>query len=182
MLLAGNASQVLPTILSRCQVVRFAPLEESQVAQVAREWEGLPVNPDARAMLIRAAQGSPGRLKRLIDGKVLDTARDFLKAVHSDPFSAAERLGAALTGDDNEQKREQLRDVLGLLTAALRDRLAGALGATDVKPLTRAIREEHEGPDAIAAAVLHLDDLRDRVDGNANLKLACDAIALSWPA
>jgi DNA polymerase-3 subunit delta' len=181
-LLAGNAAQVLPTILSRCQVVRFAPLAEAQVGEVVRGWEGLPVNPEARAMLIRAAQGSPGRLKRLIDGKVLDTARDFLKAVNGDPFQASELLAASLSGDDNEQKREQLRDVLALLTAALRDRMAGALGAMHIKPLTRVIGDEPRSADAIAAAVLHLDDLRERVDGNANLKLACDAIALSWPA
>ncbi len=181
-LLAGNAAQVLPTIFSRCQSVRFSPLEESQVAQVARDWQGLPVNPDAKAMLIRAAQGSPGRLRRLIECKVLDTARDFLKAVEDDPFTAAESLAGALTGDDNEHKREQLRDVLALLAAALRDRMAGAIGATHARPLTRQVSAENTAPDTLVAAVQRLDDLRERVDGNANLKLACDAIALGWPA
>jgi DNA polymerase-3 subunit delta' len=180
-LLAGNAAQVLPTILSRSQVVRFAPLDEAQMARATAGWEGLPVNPEARAMLIRAAQGSPGRLRRLADGNVLDTARDFLKAVGGDPFQASEILGAALVGDDNEEKREQLRDILALLSAALRDRMAGALGATGVKPLTRAITQESRSADSMAAALTRLDDLRERVDGNANIKLACDAIALSWP-
>ncbi len=181
-LLANNAAQVLPTILSRCQPVRLAPLDDAQLHQATQDWEGLPVTPEGRAILSRAAQGSPGMLRRLADGKVLETARDFLKAVRDDPFHASELMTAALTGDDNEAKREQLRDILALLTAALRDRMAGALGAFDVKPLTRAIGHEAHSADAMAAAVLRLDDLRERVDGNANLKLACDAIALSWPA
>lgn len=181
-LLAGNAAQVLPTILSRCQSVRFTPLNEPQMAQATQGWEGLPVNPEARAILIRAAQGSPGRLRRLADAKVLDVARDFLKAVGADPFKASELLAAALTGDDNEQRREQLRDILALLTAALRDRMASAAGAADARPLARLVTDEGRSADALGAAIFRLDDLRDRVDGNANIKLACDAIALGWPA
>jgi hypothetical protein len=99
-----------------------------------------------------------------------------------DPFKASEVLAGALTGEDNEQKREQLRDILALLNAALRDRLAGAIGAFGAKPLARAIESDPRGADALCAAIQRLDDLRERVDGNANLKLACDAIALRWPA
>jgi DNA polymerase III subunit delta' len=180
-LLAGNAAQVLPTIQSRCQAVRFTPLDEDQLREATRGWEGLPVNPDSKEMLLRTAQGSPGRVRRLADVQALDKARDFIQRVSKDPFGASELLFAALTGDDNELKRAQLRDLLALLSAALRDRMVGALGAMDAKPLTRAIPEPTTGPDVPLAALQRLDDLRERVDGNANLKLACDAIALSWP-
>jgi DNA polymerase III subunit delta' len=180
-LLAGNAAQVLPTILSRCQVVRFSALSEDELREVTRGWEGLPVNPDARQMLLRTAQGSPGRVRRLADVQALDKARDFIQQVGRDPFGASEMLFAALTGDDNEAKREQLKDLLALLSAALRDRMVGSIGGTDLKPLTRTIPEAATPPDVPLAALQRIDDLRERVDGNANLKLACDAIALSWP-
>lgn len=182
-LLAENLAQVLPTILSRCQAVRFSPLPESLVTEIARGWEGLPVNPDSRALLIRAAQGSPGRLRRMADAGVLDTVRDFLKSVQDDPFHAAETLVSSVQGgDDNEAKRAQLREVIALLSAALRDRMLASMGSADLPPLTRRVEDESRSTDKLVGSLTRLDDLRTSLDGNANLKLCCDAIALAWPA
>lgn len=181
-LLAENLAQVLPTILSRCQAVRFAPLPNALVAQISRGWEGLPPSAEAREVLIRAAQGSPGRLRRMLEAGVLDTVRDFLKTVRGDPFAAAEQLATKLQGgDDNEGKRAQLREVIAMLTAALRDRMLAAMGCADIPPLTKAVENEPRSADGLLAGIRRLDDLRMSVDGNANLKLCCDAIALSWP-
>ncbi len=182
-LLAENLSQVLPTILSRCQSVRFSPLSDELVAEVSRGWEGLPVNPESRAVLIRASQGSPGRLRRMADAGVLDTVRDFLKAVGNDPFHAADTLvGAVQGGDDSEAKRVQLREIIALLSAALRDRMLASLHCADLKPLTRVVQSEAHSADRLAASLHRLDDLREALDGNVNLKLCCDAIALNWPS
>ena len=181
-LLAENLAQVLPTILSRCQSVRFSPLKDDLVAEVSRGWEGLPVNPDSRAVLVRAAQGSPGRLRRMADANVLDTVRDFLKFVRDDPFHASETLvGSVQGGEDNEAKRAMLREAIALLSAALRDRMLSSMGCADMKPLTRAIEDEPYSTDKLVASLTRLDDLRSSLDGNVNLKLCCDAIALAWP-
>jgi DNA polymerase III subunit delta' len=182
-LLAENLAQVLPTILSRCQAVRFSPLSDTLVAEVARDWEGLPVSPELRALLIRTAQGSPGRLRRMADANVLDTVREFLKSVEADPFHASETLVSSVQGgDDNEAKRAQLREVIALLSAALRDRMLASMACADLKPLTRAVENETRSTDRLVGSLTRLDDLRSSLDGNANLKLCCDAIALAWPA
>jgi DNA polymerase-3 subunit delta' len=182
-LLAENLAQVLPTILSRCQAVRFSPLTDALVAEITRDWEGLPVNPDSRALLMRAAQGSPGRLRRMADANVLDTVREFLKSVEADPFHASETLVSSVQGgDDNEAKRAQLREVIALLSAALRDRMLTSAGCGDLKPLTRRVENESSTTDRLVGSLTRLDDLRSSLDGNANLKLCCDAIALAWPA
>ena len=181
-LLAENLAQVLPTILSRCQAVRFSPLSDALVTEIARDWEGLPVNPESRALLVRAAQGSPGRLRRMADANVLDTVRDFLKSVEADPFHASETLVSSVQGgDDNEAKRAQLREVIALLSAALRDRMLASMGAADLPPLTRKVENESRSTDRLVGSLTRLDDLRSSLDGNANLKLCCDAIALAWP-
>lgn len=178
-LLAGNVADVLPTILSRCQAVRFSPLTDAQVAEVSRGWEGLPVNPQTRQMLLRAAQGSPGRLQRMVEYGTLAAVDEFLKLIKNDPFAAAEKLSESIhVADENEARRERLREFMGLLSAALRDRLTAGLGA---KPLLRSA-EAGTSPDRLLAALRNLDNLRQRVDGNVNLKLCCDAVALSWPA
>ena len=182
-LIAENLAQVIPTILSRCQTVRFSPLKDELVSQITRGWEGLPVNPDARALLVRAAQGSPGRLRAMADAGVLETVRDFLKTVGNDPFHASDALiASAQRADDNEGKRAQLREVIALLSAALRDRMLTSIGSNDLKPLTRKVQSEPLTTDRLVASLHRLDDLRSSLDGNANLKLCCDAIALAWPA
>lgn len=181
-LLAENLAQVLPTIISRCQGVRFSPLSPGQVREVSAGWQGLPVNPDSRDILIRAAQGSPGRLRRMADDGVLDTTREFLKSVKADPFHASEKLIEAVQGaDDNEARRAHLREILALLSATLRDRLTASLGL-NAAPITKRFEDEPFFSDALVAAINRLDDLRERLDGNVNLKLCCDAIALAWPA
>jgi DNA polymerase III subunit delta' len=181
-LLAENLAQMLPTILSRCQAVRFSPLGDTLVREITREWEGLPVNPESRALLVRAAQGSPGRLRRMADANVLDTVGEFLKSVEADPFHASETLVSSVQGgDDNEAKRAQLREVIALLSAALRDRMLSSMGCADLKPLTRTVENESRSTDRLVGSLTRLDDLRSSLDGNANLKLCCDAIALAWP-
>lgn len=181
-LLAENLAQVLPTIISRCQGVRFSPLTNEQVKQVSINWEGLPVSPESRGVLIRAAQGSPGRLRRMADVNVLDTVREFLKSAKSDPFHASEKLVEAVQGgEDNEAKRAQLREIIALLSGTLRDRMIGSLGV-QAAPFTREFPDEHYSTDALVASLHELDNLRERLDGNVNLKLCCDAIALAWPA
>lgn len=180
-LLAGNVADVLPTILSRCNPVRFSPLNADQLAEVARGWEGQPVNPQTRAMLFRAAQGSPGRLRRMIEYGTLDAAGAFTRQVTKDPFGAAEELSESVNeADDNEAKRERLREVVGLLSAHLRDRMAAALD-TGTSPLIAMPEQETASADRLVVALGKLDDLRQRIDGNVNLKLACDALALGWP-
>jgi DNA polymerase-3 subunit delta' len=176
-LLAGNVADVLPTILSRCQPVRFAPLTDAQVGQVSRGWEGLPVNAETRKLLVRAAQGSPGRLQRMVEFGTLDCAESFLKAVAANPYAASEGLSESIhEADENEGRRERLRYAIGLLSAALRDCAA----AGSAPPLLR--EPAGAGAPRALTGLFRLDDLRMRVDGNVNLKLCCDAIALGWPA
>jgi len=181
-LLAANVAEVLPTILSRCNAVRFSPLSPEQVAEIARGWEGQPVNPETRALLIRAAQGSPGRLKRMIEYGTLEAVGAFLRGVGQDPYTAAEKLAVSVhDADENEARRERLREAVGLLSANLRDRIAANL-KTGVAPLLKSPVGETAGADRLLVALQKLDNLRQRIDGNVNLKLACDAIALEWPA
>lgn len=181
-LLAENLAQVLPTIISRCQAVRFSPLSDDQVLKISADWEGLPVNPTSRAVLVRAAQGSPGRLRRMADAKVLDTVREFLKSARNDPFHASEKLVEAMQGgEDNEAKRALLREVIALLSGTLRDRMVGSLGI-QAAPITTKFPDEPRTTDALVESLNELDNLRERLDGNVNLKLCCDAIALAWPA
>jgi len=184
-LLAANSAQMLATIVSRCQSVRFSPLTQGELSQAVAGFEGLPSG-EERDLLLRVAQGSPGRLMRMLELDALKLAEDFLAATIRDPFKASETLGAALAKGvsadaGTEALRERLRDVLAVISAVLRERMVSALGITGVASLGRAVNDEAASADALVAALNRLETLRERIDGNANLKLACDVLALGYP-
>lgn len=184
-LLAANSAQMLATIVSRCQSVRFSPLTQGELSQAVAGFEGLPVG-EERELLLRVAQGSPGRVMRMLDLDALKLAEDFLAATIRDPFKASETLGAALAKGvsadaGTEALRERLRDVLAVISAVLRERMVNALGISGVAKLGRTVKNEAASADALVAALNRLETLRERIDGNANLKLACDVLALGYP-
>lgn len=155
-LLAADFDDVIPTIASRCQVVRFAPVPESTARALVIERTGAS-DDEARAALAAAGQVIPraidflrsagrrnaratimGILKRLtvMDGHdVLKAARELLTAVRA-PLE--ETKGAQ--ADEAEAAREYLSKGLTKrmeqrhkreLTAAERDGIAEILSVTE---------------------------------------------------
>lgn len=119
------------TIVSRCQVVRFAPLSPDLIEEVLRD-AGVE-NADARAQLLRAAEGSPGRALELNNQTLWDFRRKFLNGLAS-PRPPTIQLGRDLmtfveeAGKDNVSQRRRLRQVLRLLIDFLDDALSVSVG------------------------------------------------------
>jgi DNA polymerase-3 subunit delta' len=122
----------LPTILSRCQVVRFAPLPEPLVADLLRA-QGIE---DAALVrrLARLSGGSPGQARALADPALWDFRRTFLQKLTAPQIDSV-GLGKALNkfveeaGKESAAQRQRatlvLRLVIDFLNDALRVQLAG---------------------------------------------------------
>jgi DNA polymerase-3 subunit delta' len=82
-LMTASPTRVLPTILSRCQIVRFGPAPEGAI----REWlaaEGVPA--DTAAALAVAAGGRPGLARRWSrDPEALERRRQVLELLAEVP-------------------------------------------------------------------------------------------------
>ena len=102
LLVSHAAGQLLPTIRSRCRLLRFEPLPSEQVAAILRT-----ELPDASASeveaLVRAGEGSPGR--------ALGFAGLDLGALEGDMAALAE------TGDPSNAVRSRLAKLLGAKAA-----------------------------------------------------------------
>ncbi len=136
-LLTSNRPNVLTTLVSRCQVVRFAPLAPEQVRQVLDlQTEHATESLDAAANL---SEGSPGQaLAHLNDGwfELRDWLFDEFLAGRGDPLQRAarlsERVRAPIPGEKKkvaplEEQRKRLEGALRLLLSVFRDvRLAQA--------------------------------------------------------
>ena len=99
--------RLLPTIRSRCRLVRFAPLEDGQVRVALRR--ALPEAEEAELDdLVRVARGAPGNALRFagLDIAGLDAAIEKL-AIHGDPSNALRTaLGRTLSLKSAQERYE----------------------------------------------------------------------------
>jgi DNA polymerase-3 subunit delta' len=149
LILVGSSSErQLATIVSRCQVVRFAPLPEELVAEVLRGQEIEDAGVVAR--LARLSGGSPGQALALADPALWEFRRTLLEGL-ARPRPDSVALGQALqhfveeAGKESSAQRRRaglvLRLLIEFLDDVLRVRLGGAprLAEQGDQPLVQAL-------------------------------------------
>jgi len=132
-LIGTSPDRQLPTVLSRCQVVRFAPLPEPLVAELLRA-QGIE---DATLVgrLTRLSGGSPGLARALADPALWDFRRTFLQHL-TEPQIDSVGLGKVLNeftekaGKESAAQRQRATLVLRLVIDFLNDVLRVQLGGT----------------------------------------------------
>lgn len=132
LLVATDAERQLPTILSRCQVVRFAPLPDADVCAVL-EAHGVADAPQ-RERLARLAGGSPGRALALGDGAIWELRQKLLDGLTGPrvSFQPLAELWAKFhedAGKDSAAQRARAALVLKFLIGAVQRALKLSLGA-----------------------------------------------------
>ena len=177
---------LLPTVLSRCQRMRFGALGAGDVAALLiRDREVAPAEAHAAAV---ASGGSIGRALDAIEGNddVVDARNAAARllqgaAASADPrrrLDAAKALAAG-TGDRDDLARRLralaslLRD-LGVLLSRADDR---ALANADLKPQLHALLRWFDGERALRAFSA-VDRALDGLERNASPKIVADWIAL----
>lgn len=134
LILVGTSEDLqLPTIISRCQVVRFAPLPGAMVAEILRG-QGIE---DARVLerLTRLGGGSPGQTAEFADPALWEFRNTLLDALVRPRFDSV-ALAQVLVhfveeaGKEAAAQRRRAALVLRLLVGFLNDALAVRLGGT----------------------------------------------------
>ncbi|WP_404339213.1 DNA polymerase III subunit delta' [Sphingomonas sp. MMS12-HWE2-04] len=137
LLVSHAPGRLLPTIRSRCRLLRFEALDDTQVGEIVRSARP-EASTDEIAALVRAGEGSPGRALRFagLDLGVLES----------------EMTALATTGDASN---------------AIRGRLAKLLGAKAAQPRYEAFLERAPSFIAERARMLSGDPLRVALDAHA---------------
>ncbi len=156
-LLALHRDQILPTLVSRCQVVRFDPLPREAVEEL------LVIRGMDREQAARLAEGAGGRPGAVLgadaEGRLqaLREAEDL--AARWDALPVAERFRvAAAWAADRQALRERLDALMQVLSRRARENPAGSGRLTD---------RQH----AVARVL-------EWIEANANPELAMDALLL----
>ena len=185
-LTADTPEQLLPTIVSRCEVLRLRPLPVERVESFLKARDA----DTAMAHLIaHISGGRPGYALRLMQDKGaldfrsrrLDDLSSLLKAHRRERFAYAEKL----TDRKNEAK-ERFRETLLLWLSFWRDVLLRASG-TDAS-LTNVDRageiEALAGRLTLAETrrlVNDVEEAMERLEKNVNARLLAEVLLLDWP-
>jgi DNA polymerase-3 subunit delta' len=186
LLTADNAELLLPTIVSRCEVMRLRPLPVETVQAYLQE-RG---ETEAKARLIaHLSGGRPGYALRLVQDKAtlefhqtrLDDLQRLLKSTRRERFAYAEKLA-----DRKNEAKERFRETLLIWLSFWRDVMLRAAKA-DAPPTNIDRTNEIE----VLAAQLSLPETRrvvtdleravDRLEKNVNARLLAEVLLLDWP-
>ncbi len=185
-LTADTAEQLLPTIVSRCEILRMRPLpvETVEAALKARN-----VDETKSRLLAHLSGGRPGAAFRMMEDDAilvfrqrrLDDLRTLLSASRVEKFAYAE----ALTNRKKEAE-ERFRDTLFIWLAYWRDVMVRASGSS--APLVNVDREAEI--DALAARlglasarrlVAATEKSVEQLEKNVNARLLAEVTLLDWP-
>jgi DNA polymerase-3 subunit delta' len=95
LLIASDSEPILPTIISRCQVIPFAPLTMDQAATVISRLNPQLDSKEAHTLAVLTS-GSPGQVQALHSEEVLELRNDCIQALLTDSQTDAESVELAL--------------------------------------------------------------------------------------
>jgi DNA polymerase-3 subunit delta' len=172
---------LLPTILSRCQRVRFTPLQEAEVVSILRRF--LDLDEEAARALARRAQGIPGRAVRLHhEARVplIAAAGGFFRLLVEKAPSAVLDQAVSIAGGS----REEVLGILDELVLFYRDTMVLADGGSrdsvvQVESLDLLSKLAGEGTLGDPNwGMTRIEQARREIRRNANARLSVTRLAL----
>lgn len=183
-LLTSRPAMLLPTIRSRCQVIRFAPLTPDEISTYLVESK----TSDRKTAEVRA-RAAGGSIGRALAGDIetfTDQRKAMLKVLNA-LAGASDRAQLLRSAEQlNEaQHKEEFEDRLEVLETLIRDAWMLALGSApdqlvnaDLLPELEKIAKQMEPSDG-AAWILLIEDMREQLIVNINRKVATDSLFLT---
>ncbi|MFA5537271.1 MAG: DNA polymerase III subunit delta' [Bacillota bacterium] len=175
-LLTARPESLLPTILSRCQKLRFTPVKTEEILALLLKKGTSPAEGEQIAHL---SNGSPGKALALLqDEKILAERAKALSLCRS---LAQGGVKEALETSETIWKTgsEALLEWMGFWWRDLLVwQLAGKEKLLVNLDLIKEIQTEYFEPEALRQALMELERARFRLDKNANRRLCFDVMAL----
>lgn len=194
-LITAHPASLLPTILSRCQTIRFAPLASDEIEKFLIDSKKR--SPQEAQLVAGLARGRLGaalemnldeyRARREAMLTILDALVGSVRGGKLSPdiaklLRAAEDLTDTKRKDDYEPRLEILETLIHDTWLLSLDAKAGALVNEDLRARLAKIASAVNNPARFAAWLARIESLRARLAVNLNRKIATDALLLEMAA
>lgn len=182
-LITARPAMLLPTILSRCQMIRFAPLTPDEIeTQLTRN------NVDKKTARVRA-RAAGGSMGRAMAGDLVtftSQRKAMLKVLNAlvvsnnraELLRSAEQLNEAQYKDEFEERLDVLetliRDAWMLSLGVKSSQLVNEDLLSELQPIS-----EELDPSRAANWILQIEDVREQLIVNVNRKITTDALFLT---
>ena len=163
-LTAESSRALLPTIISRCQIIPFYPLSEQQTTTVLGRIYPDMGQGDAH-LLAKMGEGSPGRAMVLREKGLIEAYRSVLRVISAPPHDPAGSTSALLQEAERMGGlKENLQPLFGLIRSWIRDSMVSH---------QRSNPSEREQQIARLAAV---ERAERQLGANCNRTLVCEVL------
>jgi len=182
LLTADTPEQLLPTIVSRCEILRLRALP---ISAVESDLRNRGVDEERARLLAHISGGRPGYARKFVDDVSLLEKREerlndlqtLLNASRVEKFSYADKLS---------KDKEGMRQVILIWLSYWRDVMLRAAGAeTPLINIDRNMEIEFlAGRLDLSAArrvVSELESALEKMDKNVNSRLLAEVLLLDWP-
>jgi DNA polymerase III subunit delta' len=179
MLTTSNLSRLLPTTISRCQVVRLGPMPDAVIARLLVSERGLA--PETARLVAALAQGNARRALELDLAFVIEFRRQMVQRLLT--LAKDDRPGLLRFAEDLSKLSQSSEEVLDLLAGFYRDALLLSLGRTelqnhDLQAEALALARTATVP-AILRDLQTIQQARLRAVGNANSRINYEILTMS---
>ena len=183
LLTADEAEPLLPTILSRCQIIPFSSMSlEVSTAILLKIHPGL--DQEGARTLAGLAGGSPGRIKDLDHAELLQLYRDILACLLAAQGNEADQVESALALAARVAKSEGLETLLDLLRLFFKDTSAAccrghSAGRAPHHPaqIHGRARERWNLPE-LSDSIQAVDYAQQTLARNCNRQMVCEVLFL----
>ena len=182
-LITARPAMLLPTILSRCQMIRFSPLTPAEIESYLLKNEKI----DSKTARLRA-RAAGGSIGRALSGDLVtftSQRKAMLKVLNALVLSddraqllrSAEQLNEAQYRDEFEERLDVLetliRDAWMLSLGVAPEQLVNEDLLDDLQEISRRLDSSRAGD-----WILQIEDLREQLIVNVNRKVTTDALFL----
>jgi len=181
-LTADNPEQLLPTIVSRCEVLRLRAL---RIEEVKQDLENRGMERDQAHLIAHISGGRPGFARQLIQSDaLLEKREERLNDLQS--LIAASRVEKFAYADKLARDKESMRQAISIWLSYWRDvMLRTAQARTPLVNVDRNVEiEDLAGRLDLFAArsvVSGLENALEKMDGNVNSRLLAEVLLLDLP-